>query len=134
MSKLPREQQLSRCVMIDNGEDSDVQSPEGYMFMPSCVKGRYETSVILHAGQTESELDEAGKYIERKNKKHPRFLGRCVCRIEDVESVAELDVEPQRSAISDFHANVIGWSNDISRQMLEAEKIAMSATYVRRAS
>lgn len=134
MSNLSREQLLSRCVMIDNGDARDVQYPEGYMFMPALVKGRYETSVILHAGQKESELDEAGKYIERKNKKHPCFLGRCVCRVGDVESVNALDVEPQKSAISAFHANVIGWSNDVSRQILEAEKIAMSATYVRRMS
>ena len=140
MSKLPPDELLSRCVMLDNGEDGDVDSPEGYMFMPDLVKTRdedgtrYETSVILHSGQTDAQLDEAGKYIEEKNKKHPRYLGRCVCRVGDVESINTLLVSPHPSRISKFHANIIGWSNDVARQLLEAERIAAAATFIRRAS
>ena len=80
MNSLPQDELLSRCVMLDNGVDGDVEYPEGYMFMPDLVKMRgtgdmrYETSVILHAGQTDTQLDAAGKYIEEKNKQHPRYL------------------------------------------------------------
>ena len=140
MRQLPPDELLSRCVMLDNAEDGDVDSPEGYMFMPDLVKTRdeggtrYETSVILHCGQTDAQLDEAGKYIEKRNKKHPRYLGRCVCSVGDVESINTLLVAPQPSRISNFHANIIGWSNDVARQLLEAERIAAAATFVRRAS
>ncbi len=140
MSKLPPDELLSRCVMLDNGEDGDADSPEGYMFMPDLVKTRdedeprYETSVILHSGQADAQLDEAGKYIEERNKRHPRYLGRCVCRVVDVESINTLLVAPHPSRISDFHANIIGWSNDVARQLLESERIAAAATFVRRAS
>ena len=70
MNGLPQDELLSRCVMLDNGVDGDVEYPEGYMFMPDLVKMRgtddmrYETSVILHAGQTDTQLDAAGEYIE----------------------------------------------------------------------
>ena len=140
MSGLPPDELLSRCVMQDNGEDGDVDSPEGYMFMPDLVRNRdeggmrYETSVILHSGQTAVQLDEAGKYIEERNKKHPRYLGRCVCRVDDVESVSSLMVEPRPSRISNYHANIIGWNNDVAQQLLEAERIAAAATFVQRAS
>ena len=140
MSAVSPDEHLSRCVMLDNGEEGDVDFPEGYMFMPDEVdlrggKGtRYETSVILHSGQTDVQLDEAGKYIEAKNRKHPRYLGRCVCRVGDVEAINSLLVEPQPSRISEYHANIIGWSNEIARQLLEAERIAAASTYVPRAS
>ena len=140
MNGLPQDELLSRCVMLDNGVDGDVEYPEGYMFMPDLVKMRgtgdmrYETSVILHAGQTDTQLDAAGKYIEERNKQHPRYLGRCVCRAGDVESINSLQVEPQPSRISNYHANIIGWDNDVARQLLEAERIAAAATFVRRAS
>ncbi len=140
MSAVAPDEHLSRCVMLDNGEEGDVEFPEGYMFMPDEVdlRGvngtRYETSVILHSGQTDDQLDAAGKYIEAKNKKHPRYLGRCVCRVGDVEAINSLLVEPHPSRISAYHANIIGWSNDIARQLLEAERIAAVSTYVPRAS
>lgn len=140
MNGLSPEELLSRCVMLNNGEDGDVDSPEGYMFMPDLVRNRdeggtrYETSVILHFGQTAAQLDEAGKYIEKKNKRHPRYLGRCVCCVGDVESINSLQVEPQRTRISDYHANIIGWNNDVARQLLESERIAAAATFIRRAS
>ena len=140
MNSLPQDELLSRCVMLDNGVDGDVEYPEGYMFMPDLVKMRgtgdmrYETSVILHAGQTDTQLDAAGKYIEERNKRHPRYLGRCVCCVGDVESISSLQVEPQPSRISNYHANIIGWDNDVARQLLEAERIAAAATFVRRAS
>ena len=140
MNGVSPDERLSRCVMLDNGVDGDVDFPEGYMFMPDPVKVRggvemrFETSVILHSGQTDAQLDEAGKYIEIKNKRHPRYLGRCVCRVGDVESINTLQVEPQPSRISDYHANIIGWDNAVARQLLEAERIAAAATFVRRAS
>ena len=140
MNSLPQDELLSRCVMLDNGVDGDVEYPEGYMFMPDFVKMRgtddmrYETSVILHAGQTDTQLDAAGKYIEERNKRYPRYLGRCVCRAGDVESINSLQVEHQPSRISNYHANIIGWDNAVARQLLEAERIAAAATFVRRAS
>ena len=140
MSAVAPNEHLSRCVMLDNGEEGDVEFPEGYMFMPDEVdlrggKGtRFETSVILHSGQTDDQLDDAGKYIEAKNKKHPRYLGRCVCCVSDVEAINSLLVEHQPSRISAYHANIIGWSNEIARQLLEAERIAAASTYVPRAS
>jgi hypothetical protein len=140
MSIVSPDELLSRCVMLDNGDEKDVEFPEGYMFMPDPGKARggkgnrYETSVILHRGQTDAQLDDAGKYIEAKNKKHPRYLGRCVCRVGDVEAVNSLLVEPQPSRISEHHANIIGWSNEMARQVLEAERIAVASVYVQRAS
>ena len=140
MSKFSSEELLSRCVMLDNGVVEDVDFPEGYMFMPDLIEmrggagKRYETSVILHSGQTDAQLDAAGKYSENRNKKHPRYLGRCVCRVGDVESINSLRLESQPSGISDFHANIIGWSNDVAQQLLESERIAAAATFVRHAS
>lgn len=134
MSRLPPDELLSRCVMVDNPDEQEVEFPEGWMFMPDRCKARWETSVILHGGQSVEELDNAGKYIERKRKSHPTFLGRCVCSVGDVESVDSLTVDPQPGPISEFHANILGWSNDQSQQMLEAEKLAMRSTYVKRAS
>ena len=40
MNSLPQDELLSRCVMLDNGVDGDVEYPEGYMFMPDLVKMR----------------------------------------------------------------------------------------------
>ena len=138
MNNLAPDELLSRCVMIDNGVPGDVIEPEGWMFGPDLVRDRhgerYETSVILHADQTDEELDSAGKYIEEVRKKHPRYLGRCVCSVGDVEAVGALNVELHSSRINAQHANILGWSNDWSRQMLETERLAEASTYVPRVS
>ena len=67
MNSLPQDELLSRCVMLDNGVDGDVEYPEGYMFMPDLVKMRgtgdmrYETSVILHAGADRHATGRGGE-------------------------------------------------------------------------
>lgn len=140
MTSIKSSELLSRCVVLDNGDPRDVESPEGYMFMPDWhtnkISGisRLETSVILHKNQTDEELDKAGKYIERNRKRPSKFLGRCVCTVADVESIDSLTVTPQPSKNSQCHANILGWDNDKAQQLLEAEKIAMTATFVPRAS
>ena len=81
MNSLPQDELLSRCVMLDNGVDGDVEYPEGYMFMPDLVKMRggtgdmrYETSVILHAGRTDTQLDRQGNTLRRETSSIPGIL------------------------------------------------------------
>lgn len=137
-SVLPPDERISRCVFLDNGTEEDVEYPEGYMFMPDPVKSkrgiRFETSVIVHGKQTEPQLEQPGMYIEKVRRNHPRYLGRCVCTVADVDAVNALFVESSPSKISDFHANILGWSNEVARQMLEAERLAAASEFVRRAS
>jgi len=134
LSSLSSGELASRCVFEDNVNLGDYDTPVAESFMPDLVKNRLETSVVLHAHQTDVELDNAGKYIESKRRGHPRYLGRCVLSVADIRAVNQLDVEPQPGRVSAFHANILGWSNDLSRQLLEAEHLAAASTYVRRAS
>ena len=131
-------ERISRCVFLDNGTAEDVECPEGYMFMPDPVKSkegaRFETSVIVHGKQTEAQLEQPGLYIEKVRKSHPRYLGRCVCMVADVNAVNALFVDPSPSKVSEFHANILGWSNELARQILEAERLAAASEFVRRAS
>lgn len=125
------DEKVSRCVMLNIWDDGELQEPEGWMFMPDPVKGRYETSVIMHAGQTDEELNSAGQYIHDHRSTHPEFIGRAVCTVGNVESINALKVEPKPGKISDYHANIIGWGNEESQRMLEAELIANKSEFYR---
>lgn len=128
----PPDEKVSRCVMLEEWDDDEFQKAEGCMFMPDPVKDRFETSVIMHAGQTNEELDAVGQYIHDHRPTHPEFIGRAICSLKDIESIDALKVEHRPGKCSRFHANIIGWGNDEAQRLLQAEKIARVAEFVRR--
>lgn len=126
------DEKVSRCVMLEAWDDDEFQGPEGSMFMPDLVKGRYETSVIMHEGQTDADLDAIGQYIHDHRSSHPEFIGRAICSRRDIEEINTLKIEPKPGKCSKFHANIIGWGNDVALRMLQAERIAKKSVFVRR--
>ena len=106
--------------MKDMNSSDTRGSPKGFPILrkPPIVEATFQMNFVLKSPLTDSTaraFSSGG-------------------RDGDVESINSLQVEPQPSSISNYHANIIGWDNDVARQLLEAEWIAAAATFVRRAS
>lgn len=127
------DRKVARLIFAEEDCDTDTGIVFGSAFMPGLNKkaNRLETSVIIHPDTyPEKELVRAAQYITSARKTHPMCMGRADISAHNVKSVELLDVVPDKSPVSDYHANIVGWDNEESENMKLSDKIAEMATFV----
>lgn len=126
-------EKLARMIFVEEDVDKDNGVVFGSAFSPSSNKkaNRLETSVIIHPeSRVDEEMLKVASYISSTRKTHPQCLGRADVCANDVRGVTPLDVEPNKSKVSDYHANIIGWNNDEAENLLKADSIAEKAVFI----
>ena len=119
-------QQASRYIYVPGFVHDGRVEKEA--FMPPESPRPYETSVILHDGES---IDWSAGYRIGLARKNPRPLVGSAEFSEMDAALSELEIEPKPSSISPNHANLKGWDEtDKLRRIAQAEMISRRSNFM----